>query len=195
VTGLTQTDVCAEGGDSGGSWLSGDQAQGVTSGGSGNCSTGGVTFFQPLTEILEAADVALVTTGSGGGEEPPATDPPATEPPATEEPADPAACERLDAVANGSLDGTGDRRIVPSDGFFRAEQGAQEACLDAPAGADFDVALQQWTGIRWRTVARADDAAAGATESLAFDGAEAFYRYVVTSTAGSGDFELQVGLP
>ncbi|HYN93932.1 MAG TPA: S1 family peptidase, partial [Pilimelia sp.] len=43
VSGLTRTDVCAEPGDSGGSWLSGDQAQGVTSGGSGDCTSGGVT--------------------------------------------------------------------------------------------------------------------------------------------------------
>jgi len=67
VTGLTRTDVCAEGGDSGGPWLSGDQAQGVTSGGSGDCTVGGETFFQPLTEILEVNNVTLLTTGGGGG--------------------------------------------------------------------------------------------------------------------------------
>jgi streptogrisin C len=66
VTGLTRTDVCAEGGDSGGPWLSGDQAQGVTSGGSGDCTVGGETFFQPLTEILEENNVTLLTTGGGG---------------------------------------------------------------------------------------------------------------------------------
>jgi streptogrisin C len=65
VTGLTRTDVCAEGGDSGGPWLSGDQAQGVTSGGSGDCTSGGETFFQPLTEILEVHDLTLLTTGGG----------------------------------------------------------------------------------------------------------------------------------
>jgi streptogrisin C len=69
VTGLTQTDVCAEGGDSGGSWLSGDQAQGVTSGGSGDCTVGGETFFQPVNEILERNDLTLLTAtgGAGGG--------------------------------------------------------------------------------------------------------------------------------
>jgi streptogrisin C len=61
VEGLTQTDVCAEPGDSGGSYISGDQAQGVTSGGSGNCSSGGTTFFQPVNEILEAGGLTLVT--------------------------------------------------------------------------------------------------------------------------------------
>jgi streptogrisin C len=65
VTGLTRTDVCAEGGDSGGPWLSGDQAQGVTSGGSGDCTSGGETFFQPITEILETNGLTLLTTGGG----------------------------------------------------------------------------------------------------------------------------------
>ncbi|MGP4019458.1 alpha-lytic protease prodomain-containing protein [Saccharopolyspora sp. 5N708] len=61
VSGLTRTNVCAEPGDSGGSWLSGDQAQGVTSGGSGNCSSGGTTYFQPVNEILQAYGLTLLT--------------------------------------------------------------------------------------------------------------------------------------
>ncbi|MFB9234397.1 S1 family peptidase [Plantactinospora siamensis] len=67
VTGLTRTNVCAEAGDSGGSWISGDQAQGVTSGGSGDCTRGGVTFFQPITEILQANGLTLVTAASANG--------------------------------------------------------------------------------------------------------------------------------
>ncbi|MFC8801430.1 S1 family peptidase [Promicromonospora sp. NPDC057138] len=61
VSGLIQTDVCAEPGDSGGSLLAGSQAQGMTSGGSGNCSSGGQTFFQPVGEALTAAGVSLLT--------------------------------------------------------------------------------------------------------------------------------------
>ncbi|MCG8923632.1 S1 family peptidase [Lentzea sp. CC55] len=61
VTGLTRTNVCAEPGDSGGSWVSGTQAQGVTSGGSGNCSSGGTTYFQPVNEILSAYNLTLIT--------------------------------------------------------------------------------------------------------------------------------------
>ncbi|MER6997312.1 S1 family peptidase [Streptomyces sp. NPDC000410] len=53
VNGLIQTNVCAEPGDSGGSLFSGDTAIGLTSGGSGDCSSGGETFFQPVTEALE----------------------------------------------------------------------------------------------------------------------------------------------
>ena len=60
VTGLTQTSVCAEPGDSGGSFYSGAQAQGVTSGGSGNCNSGGTTYFQPVNEILSTYGLTLV---------------------------------------------------------------------------------------------------------------------------------------
>ncbi|MFI6101879.1 S1 family peptidase [Lentzea sp. NPDC051213] len=59
VRGLTRTNACAEPGDSGGSWLSGSQAQGVTSGGSGNCSSGGTTFFQPVNPILSRYGLTL----------------------------------------------------------------------------------------------------------------------------------------
>jgi streptogrisin B len=52
VSGLIQTNVCAEPGDSGGALYSGSTALGLTSGGSGNCTTGGTTFFQPVTEAL-----------------------------------------------------------------------------------------------------------------------------------------------
>ncbi|CAL9345976.1 S1 family peptidase [Streptomyces sp. NPDC093808] len=58
---MTKTSVCAEGGDSGGSYLSGDQAQGVTSGGWGNCSGGGETWFQPVNEILNRYGLTLHT--------------------------------------------------------------------------------------------------------------------------------------
>ncbi|MES4906923.1 MULTISPECIES: S1 family peptidase [unclassified Streptomyces] len=54
VEGLIQTTVCAEPGDSGGSLFAGDTALGLTSGGSGDCSSGGETFFQPVPEALEA---------------------------------------------------------------------------------------------------------------------------------------------
>jgi streptogrisin D len=52
VSGLIRTTVCAQPGDSGGSLYSGTTAYGLTSGGSGNCTTGGVTYFQPVTEVL-----------------------------------------------------------------------------------------------------------------------------------------------
>nr|WP_189039007.1 S1 family peptidase [Streptomyces daqingensis] len=60
VTGMIQTNVCAEPGDSGGALFSGSTALGLTSGGSGNCSSGGVTFFQPVPEALSAYGVSII---------------------------------------------------------------------------------------------------------------------------------------
>src|SRR4051812_26094361 len=65
VTGLSRSNACAEPGDSGGSWISGNQAQGVTSGGSGSCTSGATMWFQPVNEILGAYGLTL-TTGGGG---------------------------------------------------------------------------------------------------------------------------------
>lgn len=59
VNGMTQTSACAEPGDSGGSFISGGSAQGMTSGGSGNCSSGGTTFFFPVTDALSATGTEL----------------------------------------------------------------------------------------------------------------------------------------
>src|SRR5690606_29573673 len=67
VTGLIQTNVCAEPGDSGGSMFTRDGlAIGLTSGGSGDCTNGGETFFQPVTTALAAVGATL---GSGGGDQ------------------------------------------------------------------------------------------------------------------------------
>ncbi|MFF8190860.1 S1 family peptidase [Streptomyces bobili] len=68
VTGLIQTDVCAEPGDSGGSLFTQDGlAIGLTSGGSGDCTAGGETFFQPVTTALEAVGATLGDAGAGAG--------------------------------------------------------------------------------------------------------------------------------
>ncbi len=78
VSGLIRTNVCAEPGDSGGSLLAGNQAQGVTSGGSGNCSSGGTTYFQPVNEILQTYGLTLTVSGT-----PPTTTPPTSTPTST----------------------------------------------------------------------------------------------------------------
>uniref|UniRef100_UPI000FCC264D S1 family peptidase n=1 Tax=Actinacidiphila soli TaxID=2487275 RepID=UPI000FCC264D len=57
---MIDTTVCAEGGDSGGPlYTSGGIALGLTSGGSGDCTSGGETFFQPVTEALSNYGVSV----------------------------------------------------------------------------------------------------------------------------------------
>jgi streptogrisin C len=191
VSGLTRTDVCAEGGDSGGPWLSGDQAQGVTSGGSGDCTNGGETFFQPLNEILAANNLTLLTT-AGAGNPPPTEAPPATQPPAAEPPADGAgdqavSCEGLAATRRGSLNRTGFAQAQPRGGAFRANAGTQTACLDAPSKADFDLFLQRQTRRGFVTVAKATGSG---DKVMTFEGRAGTYRYVVLSNGGRGSYTL-----
>ena len=59
VSGLIDTNVCAEPGDSGGALFDGSSAIGLTSGGSGDCSSGGETFFQPVTAALSAEGATI----------------------------------------------------------------------------------------------------------------------------------------
>lgn len=59
VSGMIQTNVCAEPGDSGGPLYDGTKALGLTSGGSGDCTTGGTTFYQPVTEAANAYGVTV----------------------------------------------------------------------------------------------------------------------------------------
>ncbi|MFD6447038.1 ricin-type beta-trefoil lectin domain protein [Promicromonospora sp. NPDC060204] len=70
IPGMATGSACAEGGDSGGSVLSGNQAQGVTSGRIGDCSTNGRFIYQPVNPILSAYGLQLTTTGGGGGGRP-----------------------------------------------------------------------------------------------------------------------------
>ncbi|SCG69005.1 S1 family peptidase [Micromonospora inositola] len=59
VRGMIQTTVCAEPGDSGGPLYDGTKALGITSGGSGDCRSGGTTFYQPVPEAAGAYGVTV----------------------------------------------------------------------------------------------------------------------------------------
>lgn len=59
VNGMIQTTVCAEPGDSGGALFDGTTALGITSGGSGNCTIGGQTFYYPVTDALAATGTSI----------------------------------------------------------------------------------------------------------------------------------------
>lgn len=54
VTGLIQTNMCGEPADSGAPLFSRTDAIGLLSGGTGNCTDGGTTYFQPVVEALTA---------------------------------------------------------------------------------------------------------------------------------------------
>ncbi|MER6914698.1 S1 family peptidase [Streptomyces sp. NPDC000594] len=59
VYGLIQTNICAQPGDSGAPLYSGTTALGILSGGSGNCVSGGVSFYQRVVPVLSQYGVSV----------------------------------------------------------------------------------------------------------------------------------------
>jgi streptogrisin C len=179
VSGLTRTNACAEPGDSGGSWLSGQQAQGVTSGGSGNCSTGGTTYFQPVNEILSVYGLTL-RTGSGG----PTTPPPTTPPPG-------GSCSGT--AYSGSLSSGASQYQPGGSYYYSSVSGTHRGCLDGPTGVDFDLYLQKYSGSSWVTVAQG--ITSGPDETVSYSGTAGYYRYRVHAYSGSGSYSLTISRP
>ncbi|MBP2320345.1 hypothetical protein JOF56_000730 [Kibdelosporangium banguiense] len=71
TTGLARATVCTEGGDSGGAYISGNTAQGMTSGGpvgvdcgynQGANATGSYSFYQPVVDAANYYGVTLTTS-------------------------------------------------------------------------------------------------------------------------------------
>jgi streptogrisin C len=173
VSGLTRTNVCAEPGDSGGSWLSGNQAQGVTSGGSGNCTSGGTTYFQPVNEILSAYGLTLVTSG---GNPPP-----------------PTGCSGYEFTYTGSLSSGASAYQPNGSYYYSSASGTHRGCLDGPSGVDFDLYLQKWNGASWVNVASGITSAPD--ETVSYNGTAGYYRYRVHAYSGSGSYTLGLSNP
>ncbi|SNT64155.1 Alpha-lytic protease prodomain-containing protein [Streptosporangium subroseum] len=173
VHGLVRTDVCAEEGDSGGPFISVDQAQGVTSGGSGNCELGGVTYFQPIDEILTNYELTLLTIDNP----------------------QPSCTDYLKTVT-GTLT-NGESVYRPNNSSYRSTiNGVHSACLDVDGvdlDLDLDLELQKREGKNWVTVATSDRL--NPDEKISYTGAPGDYRYRVTSSNGIGSYTLKYKTP
>ncbi|MDI1463164.1 alpha-lytic protease prodomain-containing protein [Catellatospora sp. KI3] len=171
VTGLIRTNVCAEPGDSGGSLIAGSQAQGVTSGGSGNCSSGGTTYFQPVNEILQAYSLTLMTSGTTPPSNPPTT-----------------GCTGYEFTRSGSLS-SGASAYQPDNSYYTSTaSGTHRGCLAGPSGTDYDLYLQKWNGSAWVVVAQG--ATSSSSETLTYSGTAGSYRYRVHAYSGSGSYTM-----
>ncbi|MFF5249707.1 S1 family peptidase [Streptosporangium sp. NPDC000095] len=175
VSGLTRTSVCAEPGDSGGSFISIDQAQGVTSGGSGDCTQGGTTYFQPIGPILTAYGLTLRTVA--GNRPPPVS----------------GTCTGFPNTYTGTL-ANGASAYQPNGRYYRSTKGGiHKGCLDADDGVDFDLYLQKWNGGNWSVVATSDGPRTD--ESISYTGTPGYYRYRVVSSSGVGAYTLGFKAP
>ncbi|MFC6085493.1 S1 family peptidase [Sphaerisporangium aureirubrum] len=169
---VTRTNACAQPGDSGGSFISGTQAQGMTSGGSGNCTTGGTTYFQPVNEALSVYGLTLTTSGG-------------TPPPT--------GCSGYQQTRSGSLS-SGASVYQPDGSYYTTTaSGTHRGCLDGPNGVDFDLYLQRWNGASWVNVA--SGITSGPDETVTYTGAAGNYRYRVHAYSGSGSYTMAYSAP
>ncbi|PPK66343.1 S1 family peptidase [Actinokineospora auranticolor] len=167
-----ETTACAEPGDSGGSAISGQQAQGVTSGGSGDCKGGAATtYFQPVPEILSRYNVTLLTSDGPG------------EPPGGQ----------CGTATTGSVNQGGTVYEPRATGSYQAAAGKHTACLAGPSGSDFDLYLEKQSGTRWSTVATS--AGPSATEKVDYTGTAGRYRWRINAYRGSGAYTLEAKTP
>ncbi|MFC6878690.1 MULTISPECIES: S1 family peptidase [Actinomadura] len=180
VTGLIRTAICADPGDSGGALItqSGGQAQGITSGGSGSCNngqgSGDETYFQPVGEVLQIlAQQGREIVTEGGN------------PPG-------GACDQYQTKVSASLT-SGGNQYQPNGNYTTTASGAHRACLDGPAGVDFDLYLQKQNGGAWTTVAQSTSP--DPDESINYNGTPGTYRYRVHAYSGSGEYTLGFDRP
>ncbi|AWS47238.1 alpha-lytic protease prodomain-containing protein [Streptosporangium sp. 'caverna'] len=171
---LIRTNTCAEPGDSGGSFVSGEQAQGVASGGSGDCTSGGITYYQPVNEILTTYGLSLVTTAGNPPQMSTGT------------------CTGYPATATGTTN-SGQAVYQPKSLYQSAVAGVHYGCLDADDGVDFDLYLERRVGSAWSTVATSNGS--GADEKISYTGPAGSYRYRVVSASGSGPYTLGYRTP
>lgn len=59
VSGLFSANICSEPGDTGGPAFSGGKAVGIIVGSTGDCTSGGTTYYQPVKEILAAYGLTI----------------------------------------------------------------------------------------------------------------------------------------
>lgn len=104
-------------------------------------------------------------------------------------------CSDLALGESGSLAGTNAYAYEPgSAGYYETNgSGKHEACIDGPAGTDFDLYLQKWNGSSWVTVAQSR--AAGSHEEISYQGTAGAYSYVVESYRGSGSYTMRFSKP
>ncbi|GLW10660.1 serine protease [Microtetraspora sp. NBRC 13810] len=172
VSQVVRTNVCAQPGDSGGSYISGNQAQGMTSGGSGNCTIGGTTYFQPVNEALTAYGLTLVTSG-GPGPQP--------------------TCTGYQNTYTGSLSSGASAYQPNGSSYTTTVTGTHRLCLDGPNGTDFDIYLQRLSGSTWVNVASGTSAAPD--ETVTYNGTAGTYRVRVHAYSGSGSYSLGLTRP
>lgn len=98
-------------------------------------------------------------------------------------------------VINASFSGAnGQTQIQPGGSYYYSSaSGNHKACLVGPAGTDYDIYLDKWSGSKWNEVA--SGATEASSESINYSGTSGYYRYRVINYSGTGSYSLTYSKP
>lgn len=97
-------------------------------------------------------------------------------------------CSGHEFTVTGSLS-SGQIDVQPGGSwYYSGTSGTHAADLCGPAGTDFDLYLQKWSGFGWYDVAQG--ITPGNIEAISYNGTAGYYRYQVHAYSGSGSYTL-----
>lgn len=79
--------------------------------------------------------------------------------------------------------------IEPNGSWFQYDGGSLSLKLTGPSDADFDLKIERWQGGRWQQVAISETPTS--TESISYQASSGYYRYIIYSYSGAGDYRLE----
>ncbi|ESP94584.1 M6 family metalloprotease domain-containing protein [Pseudoalteromonas luteoviolacea] len=82
------------------------------------------------------------------------------------------------------------QQIQPNGSWFQYAGGVIKLDLNGPSNADFDLKLERWQGGSWQRVAISETPTS--VESISYNATSGYYRIVVYSYEGAGDYTLVV---
>ncbi|KZN41053.1 hypothetical protein N474_09420 [Pseudoalteromonas luteoviolacea CPMOR-2] len=92
-------------------------------------------------------------------------------------------------VYKGTLS-NGAQQIQPNGSWFQYGGGQIKLDLTGPNSADFDLKLERWQGGAWQQVAISETPTS--VESISYNATSGYYRIIVYSYSGAGDYTLVV---
>lgn len=96
-----------------------------------------------------------------------------------------------DETVTGTITSRAPRVVATS--FTTASAGTLTGCLTGPAGTDFELYLERFSGARWQLVAAAEGPTS--TENVTYSATAGTYRWVVFAASGVGAYTLKFGRP
>jgi PKD repeat protein len=95
---------------------------------------------------------------------------------------------------SGTITAQGGEQIQPNGTWYQSTvAGTHVGCLNGPAGTDFDLYLDRWTGSAWAQVAAGDGPTA--VEQITYQATAGYYRWRVRAFSGTGSYTFQLQRP